>query len=74
MRAISIRRHTMARGFCPECDSSINLGNNPTKNQKVTCQSCGAYLEVVAISPIELDWAFDDDFDYDDDFEDDEDY
>jgi lysine biosynthesis protein LysW len=63
----------MAQGFCPECDGSINLGNNPSKNQKVTCQSCGAYLEVVAISPIELDWAFDDDFDYDDDLEDDED-
>jgi lysine biosynthesis protein LysW len=57
----------MARGFCPECDATIDLGNNPTEKQKVTCQSCGAFLEVVAISPIELDWAFDDDYDDDDD-------
>jgi len=65
----------MARGFCPECDASIDLGNTPAKGQKVTCKSCGAYLEVVAISPIELDWAFDEEVDYDDDdYDEDDDY
>lgn len=67
----------MAKGYCPECDEPIRLGDRPSKGQKVTCPACGAYLEVVALSPIELDWAIDEDedFDYEDDFEDElEDY
>lgn len=68
----------MAQGFCPECDTEIGLGKTPKLSQKVTCPSCGAFLEVVETTPIELDWAFDDgeadDFeDFDEDlFEDDD--
>jgi lysine biosynthesis protein LysW len=62
----------MAQGYCPDCDSDIKLGNDPRKGQKVTCPSCGAYLEVVGLSPIELDWALDDDEEYEMDYEGDE--
>lgn len=64
----------MAKGYCPECDNDINLGRDPNKGQKVSCPSCGAYLEVVGLSPIELDWVFEDDeeleYEYEDEFDD----
>jgi hypothetical protein len=64
----------MATGFCFECDTTLNLGKSPRKGQKVTCFKCGAVLEVVATSPIELDWALDEDFIDDGDFDIDYDY
>jgi lysine biosynthesis protein LysW len=51
----------MAKGYCPECDVTINLGKSPRKRQRVTCFKCGSQLEVVGLSPIRLDWAYDDD-------------
>jgi lysine biosynthesis protein LysW len=64
----------MTKGFCPECDSSINFGSNLRKGLLVTCPNCGAYLKVISESPIELDWADDDwdDYDEDEDFDDDD--
>jgi alpha-aminoadipate carrier protein LysW len=66
----------MEEGYCPECDSKISLGRDPQEGQKVTCSSCGAYLEVVGLSPIDLDWAFDEneDDDWDEEEEDDDDW
>lgn len=67
----------MTRGSCPECDAEVNVGKGTKIGQKVTCHSCGAFLEVVETSPIELDWAFDEEeeMDYEDDeyFDDDDD-
>lgn len=48
--------------FCPECDSRIKL-RSPRPGQKVTCHACGTALEVIELSPLELDWAFSDDYD-----------
>ncbi len=53
----------MAGGYCPDCGIKIALGRDPKKGQKVTCPKCSAYLEVILISPIELDWAYDDEDD-----------
>lgn len=67
----------MAEGFCPDCDSTVDVGSNPKRAQTVTCGSCGAYLQVISVSPVELDWAYDDDevdveYEYDDeDFDED---
>lgn len=58
----------MSVGYCPDCDASIDVGNQPKKGQRVTCTGCNAYLEIVSLSPIELDWAYDSDDD-DDDYE-----
>ncbi|MCA9973174.1 MAG: hypothetical protein KC425_23305 [Anaerolineales bacterium] len=29
----------------------------------MTCHACGTALEVIELSPLELDWAFSDDYD-----------
>jgi lysine biosynthesis protein LysW len=49
----------MAVGWCPECGSEIGLGPSAELAARVTCPSCGAYLEIISLSPVELDWAFD---------------
>ena len=61
----------MSVGYCPDCDEAVEVGSHPKKGHQVTCENCGAFLEVASTGPIELDWAFDDD---DDDYEDDDDY
>jgi lysine biosynthesis protein LysW len=58
--------------YCPECDAKINV-KSPKLGQIVSCRVCDTRLEIVDLKPLELDWAFEDDFDdLDDlDFEDD---
>ena len=48
----------MAVAFCPECEFGIPLGKEPFIGQQVTCAECGAFLEVLDLSPIRLDWSF----------------
>jgi lysine biosynthesis protein LysW len=59
-------------GACPECDSNIVFHKQPTLGQKKKCPECLSELEVIGLSPIELDWEFeyeyvDDDEGYDED-------
>jgi len=74
----------MAIAFCPDCEEPVRVAT-PKLGQRVTCQSCGAELEVVEVSPLELDWAYDepsddweeeeeevDDWDDEDDWDDDD--
>lgn len=62
----------MAVATCVECDEEITIGGRPRLGQKVICSNCSARLEVVNISPLEVDWAYeeDDDDDWDDDYDD----
>lgn len=46
-------------GYCPECDSRIRL-RSPRLGQRIQCRECGTALEVVDLTPLELDWAFED--------------
>lgn len=46
-------------GYCPECDSRIRL-RTARLGQRIQCRECGTALEVVVLTPLELDWAFDD--------------
>lgn len=65
----------MAIAFCPDCEEPIRLGVQPQIGQRITCRSCGAELEVIESSPLELDWAYDgpvEDWDGDEDEEDDD--
>lgn len=77
----------MAIAFCPDCEDTIQLGDRPRVGQRVTCRSCGAELEVIETTPLELDWAFDgpiddwegeeeeeEEWDDDEEWEDDEDW
>ena len=66
---------------CPECDAEIEIDEfDVDKGDQLSCPDCGSNLEVVGVSPIELDLADDDeddddlaDDDVEDDDEDDED-
>jgi lysine biosynthesis protein LysW len=64
----------MAIAFCPDCDEKVPLGPHPRIGRRVTCPHCTAELEVIEVSPPELDWARDlSEVDWDDDGEWDED-
>lgn len=41
---------------CPECEYEISLDFAPQKGEKVTCPNCWAYLEVINVDPLELQW------------------
>jgi alpha-aminoadipate carrier protein LysW len=59
---------------CPECDAEIEVDEfDVDKGDQLSCPECGSNLEVVGVSPIELDIALDDDDDDDDDDADDDD-
>jgi hypothetical protein len=45
--------------FCVHCDHKIVLGTGFGEGYRVTCPACRAYLEVINLSPVELDWAYD---------------
>lgn len=49
----------MIVGTCPSCGSEMGLGEAPGLGARTSCQSCGAYLEVIGLTPTVLDWAFD---------------
>ena len=47
---------------CPECDAEIEVDEfDVDKGDQLSCPECGTNLEVVSLSPIELDAAAEDD-------------
>src|SRR6478735_1377750 len=57
---------------CPECDAEIEVDEfDVDKGDLISCPDCGSNLEVIGLSPVELEMADDEDEDDDDD-EDDE--
>lgn len=69
---------------CPECVTNIRFDQQPSLHDLVTCPECGTELEVIQVSPLKLDWAYDDEdaddwdedevWDGDEDYDDDEDW
>jgi alpha-aminoadipate/glutamate carrier protein LysW len=59
---------------CPECDAEIEVDEfDVDKGDQLSCPECGSNLEVIGLSPIQLDLVLDDDDeDSDDDVEDDD--
>ncbi|MGD8603978.1 MAG: hypothetical protein PVF49_05315 [Anaerolineales bacterium] len=43
---------------CPECDGVTSIVGNMVLGQQLRCQHCGAVLEIVALSPVLVDYAF----------------
>ncbi len=41
--------------LCPECEASLDLGDEIEEGQRVDCPECNAKLEVVNTNPVELD-------------------
>lgn len=54
---------------CPECGDDIAFDRKPRLEDEVLCASCGTRLVIVALDPVELDWALEEDGEdlYDDD-------
>ena len=59
--------------LCPDCAERIVLRNTIHVGLEVTCPHCDAILEVIDTEPLELDWAYEDDWDDEDEDEEDED-
>ena len=56
---------------CPECDAEIEVDEfDVDKGDLISCPDCGTNLEVIGLSPVELEMADDEDDDEDDEFED----
>ena len=45
---------------CPQCTSTIALSKGVKPGDFIECQECGTMLEVVSLSPFELDYALSD--------------
>ena len=45
--------------FCVHCEYRLDLGRRPQEGQRVHCPHCGAYLEIISVEPLELDWVYD---------------
>jgi alpha-aminoadipate carrier protein LysW len=52
---------------CPDCGEKVTLRGEIRLGQEVICPNCDAELEVVETDPVELDWAYDDEYDEDED-------
>jgi glutaredoxin len=57
----------MTIAFCPDCEEGIGFRVKPKLGQRIQCPHCDADLEVINVSPLELDWAYDEpDMDWED--------
>jgi lysine biosynthesis protein LysW len=62
-----------AMATCPECDADIEIDEfDVDKGDQLHCPECASALEIVNLSPIELDFASEDDEDDDDEDDDDD--
>lgn len=49
----------MKVAFCPECEGEFRVGPQLKVGQRITCPHCDAELEIIHLTPLELDWAYD---------------
>ena len=45
----------MPNTACPECEESVFVDAESEQGDLITCDECGAKLELVGLDPIELD-------------------
>ena len=45
----------MQEAFCPECGHRLKIGTEPYQGQEIMCHTCQTVLEVVNLTPLELD-------------------
>ena len=59
--------------YCPDCEEAINFKAKPKLGQRFACPNCDSELEVINLSPLEIDWAYDEpEVDREDDWEEEE--
>jgi alpha-aminoadipate carrier protein LysW len=64
----------VAVATCPDCGEQVAVRSRIRLGQDVVCPNCDAELEVVGMEPLELDWAYDDEYDDEDEDDEDEDW
>ena len=47
----------MATANCCECDAAVSLDDGTIKGEILQCADCGVELEVVAVDPVKLELA-----------------
>lgn len=61
----------MALAICPSCGEDIKITGRTRTGQKLSCPHCDAWLEVIEVDPVELDWVYDE---FDEEDEEDEEW
>jgi lysine biosynthesis protein LysW len=64
----------MAKAYCPNCDAAV-IKDNPRVGAMITCRACDTELEIISISPFEVDFPLDygdDEEEWDENWEEDE--
>lgn len=59
----------MPTSICPECDEEVYVDADSEQGDTVTCDECGAELEIVGLDPFELDLYEGRDYDEYDDYD-----
>ena len=59
------------KATCPDCGEKIPVRGTIRIGQEVICPHCDAELEIVETEPVELDWAYEDDWDDEEEEDDD---
>jgi len=66
------REVKMAKAYCPNCDAAV-IKDNPRIGAMITCRECDTELEIISISPFEVDFPLDyDDEEWDEAWEEEE--
>ena len=53
---MTVTKKTMI-ALCPGCEGEINFSQYmPKQGEKLMCPHCEAYLVVVRVKPLEIDW------------------
>jgi alpha-aminoadipate carrier protein LysW len=42
---------------CPECAAEVTIPADAMANELISCRDCGTELEIVSLSPLEVDYA-----------------
>lgn len=45
----------MPTTICPECDEEVYVDPDSEQGDVISCDECGADLEIVGLDPVELD-------------------
>ena len=51
---------SIASVTCQSCGREMRLRRPPALGLRLVCPGCGTKLEVIGLTPLEVDWAFDD--------------
>ena len=46
-----------ATPLCPECDAEVEIPADAMENELLACADCGIELEIMSLSPLELELA-----------------